>query len=438
MTIKINLPQEVEDILTLLERHGFDSYVVGGAVRDSIIGRKVKDWDITTNAKPNEIIKVFSNNRKIITGIRYGTVSIVINDQNFEVTTYRIDGEYKDGRHPENVKFVGNLLADLARRDFTINAMAYYPEILVDPFNGYEDIQNGIIRCVGNPNDRFEEDALRMMRAIRFSCNLGFTIEEQTQFAIFNNADKIKNVSIERIRDEFDKILLHDGLRALLLSGLLDFFLPEFRELVEVNQYNKYHKYTVMQHTLFVVKDVRSNLVLKLAALFHDFGKPSCKIVGEDGFDHFYGHPKVSAEMAETIMRRMKYDNNTINKVVTLVAHHDIIPVESKKSVKKLLNKLGEELFFNLLDLKIADIKAHSEESQYQLPFVDTMRNMANNILEEEECFTLKDLAINGNDLIDLGMKPDRMFSIILNNLLDMVINEELENTREILLGFIQ
>ena len=434
--IKIDLPDEVEEILSKLKP--WDAFAVGGCVRDSIMGRTPKDWDICTYVKPEQIIEIFQDYKTILTGIKYGTVTVVINNQNFEVTTYRADGEYSDGRHPDSVEFVNTLTADLSRRDFTVNAMAYNDGWLTDLFGGYEDIHNKIIRCVGNPNDRFEEDALRMMRAIRFSCNLDFTIEEQTQFAIFNNAYKIKNVSIERIRDEFDKILLHDGLRALLLSGLLDFFLQEFRELVEVNQYNKYHRYTVMQHTLFVVKYVRNNLILKLAALFHDFGKPSCKIVGEDGYDHFYGHPKVSAEMAETIMRRMKYDNDTINKVVTLVAHHDIVPVESKKSVKRLLNKLGEEQFFNLLDLKIADIKAHSEESQYQLPIVSTMRNIANNILEEEECFTLKDLAINGNDLIALGMKPDRMFGVILNDLLEMVINEELENTREILLGFIQ
>jgi len=435
MPIKIDLPLEVEEIINKLN---CDAFAVGGCVRDAIMGRIPHDWDICTYAKPYQIIEIFKDYRTILTGIEYGTVVVVINGQNFEVTTYRIDGKYSDGRHPDSVEFVRSLTEDLSRRDFTINAMAYNDGSLIDMFGGYEDIQNGIIRCVGNPKDRFNEDAIRMMRAIRFVGDLGFDIEINTFETIYRNSKKIKKVSIEGIRTEFDKILLNGSFKLLNDVGLLYHFIPEFSELENVSQYNKYHKYTVLEHTFRVIDEVENNLVLKLAALFHDFGKPSCKIVGEDGFDHFYGHPKVSAEMAETIMRRMKYDNNTINKVVTLVAHHDIIPVESKKSVKKLLNKLGEELFFNLLDLKIADIKAHSEESQYQLPFVDTMRNMANNILEEEECFTLKDLAINGNDLIDLGMKPDRMFSIILNNLLDMVINEELENTREILLGFIQ
>ena len=433
--IKIDLPDEVEEILSKLKP--WDAFAVGGCVRDSIMGRTPKDWDICTYVKPEQIIEIFQDYKTILTGIKYGTVTVVINNQNFEVTTYRADGEYSDGRHPDSVEFVNTLTADLSRRDFTINAMAYNDGWLTDLFGGCEDIHNKIIRCVGDPNDRFEEDAIRMMRAIRFAGDLGFTIEEETKNAIFNCRDKIKNVSIEGIRDEFNKILLNNRIYELGLLHLIDYFLPELNDL-HTTQNNKYHKYPVLSHTMIVMSVIEKNLILKLAALFHDFGKPSCKIVGEDGFDHFYGHAPVSAEMTETIMRRMKYDNDTIVKVKTLVFYHDFTPVESKKSVKRLLNKIGEELFFNLLDLKVADIKAHSEESQYQLPIVDAMRNMANNILEEEECFTLKDLAIDGDDLIALGMNPGRMFGVILNDLLEMVINEELENTREILLGFIQ
>jgi len=440
--ISISLPEEVREILGKLHNSGFDSYIVGGCVRDSILGREPKDWDVTTNAKPEEIIEVFKDYKTVLTGIEYGTVVVVINSQNFEVTTYRIDGEYKDGRHPEGVYFVNNLVSDLSRRDFTMNAMAYRPEVLIDPFNGYEDIENKTIRCVGEPLTRFDEDALRMMRAIRFSSELeSFTISPKTWEAICSNPKGIEKVSYERIRDEFNKILLSEdntafGIFNLQVSKLAQYFLPELEDLL-IEQNNKYHKFNLFNHMLHAVYCIKNEEVLKLAAFFHDFGKPQCKTTDVAGIDHFYNHAPVSAEMTEKIMTRLRYDKATIFKVVTLVAHHDFTPVDSKKSVRKMLNKLGEDLFFDLMELKKADILSHSEESQYQFPIVEAMIQIAHQVIEEQLCFSLKDLAINGNDLIDLGMKPDRMFSAILNGLLEMVINEELENTREALLEFI-
>jgi tRNA nucleotidyltransferase (CCA-adding enzyme) len=361
----------------------------------------------------------------------------MINHKPFEVTTYRIDGDYDDFRHPNSVEFTDSLIQDLARRDFTINSMAYGNHMLFDMYGGYADLQNRVIRCVGSADDRFYEDPLRMLRAIRFALQLNFTINKETQFAIIENAELIEKISKERIQSEFNKIILEEnGIYVLQRLNILCYILPEIENLYGVKQNNKFHIHDVFDHTRLVVDFVPKNIVLKLSALFHDVGKPYYKITDEDGYDHFYKHAEKSAEMTLNILKRMKYDNDTIDKVIILIKYHDFNPNDSKKSVLKLMNLVGSELFFDLMELKKADIYAHSEASQYQLPIVENMIHIGKQILEDKECFSLKDLAINGHDLINIGYAEGTKLGNTLNDLLKMVIDGFLINDREILLEF--
>jgi tRNA nucleotidyltransferase (CCA-adding enzyme) len=439
MQINIQLPNEVKEIIQNLNNMGHDAFAVGGCIRDSILSKVPKDWDITTQAKPQEILSVFSDYHTIPTGIQHGTVTIMINHKPFEVTTYRIDGNYDDFRHPSSVEFTDSLMQDLARRDFTINSMAYYDGLLIDPYSGYEDLQNNIIRCVGNADDRFFEDPLRMLRAIRFMGQLDFLVAENTRDSIVRNVELITRISMERIQSEFSKIILtDDGIAILSHLGLLNYILPEVDNLKGVAQNNQYHCLDVFLHTMIVINSIPENLILRLAALLHDVGKPLCKTTDENGFDHFYGHAETSSKIAFNILKRMKYDNDTIHKVITLIEHHDFTPTDSKKSVLKLMNSIGTDLFFDLMELKKADIDAHSDASQYQLPIVEKMIQIGKQIIEDKECFSLKDLAINGHDLINIGYTEGTKLGNTLDDILQLVINGFLINDREILLEFAQ
>ena len=436
--MKLELPEKAEYIIQTIQEAGFEAYAVGGCVRDSLLGRKPMDWDITTSATPMQVKALFR--RTIDTGIQHGTVTVMLEKEGFEVTTYRVDGKYEDSRHPREVVFTPNLEEDLKRRDFTINAMAYNPrEGLIDIFGGEQDLAAGIIRCVGNARERFSEDALRMMRAVRFSAQLGYRIEEETSNAIRVLAPDLKKISAERIQTELVKLLTSphpDYLRMAYETGITKVVLPEFDLCMITEQKNPHHCYTVGEHTLVAMQAVRADKVLRLAMLFHDMGKPLCVTTDEEGIDHFHGHPSVSEEIAGNVLHRLKFDNDTIYMVKKLVKYHDQYIEPQPKNVRCAIRKMGEDVFPLLLEVKEADVQAQSdflrEKKEKNLKDV---RDVYQRILEEKQCVSLKTLAINGKDLIDqTGMKPGKELGEVLNELLDLVTEDPARNTREYLL----
>ena len=439
--MKISLPKDVEYIINTLQRAGYEAYAVGGCVRDTILNREPDDWDITTSAKPMEIKRLFPVT--IDTGIQHGTVTVLKNHVGYEVTTYRIDGEYADNRHPKEVIFTANLKEDLLRRDFTINAMAYnHEEGIIDEYGGLDDIRDGIIRCVGNPYDRFSEDALRIMRAVRFSAQLGYRIEEETSKAIIKLSPNLASISAERINTELTKLLLSpnpDYLRDAYRLGITGVVLPELDRCMECEQVNPHHCYSVGEHTLHSLKIVPDDKVLRYTMLFHDFGKPDTQSVGEDGRMHFYGHPAVSERMASDIMHRLKFDNDTMNSVNLLCKNHDLEITEDNKHVRRAMNKLGTDNFGKLLMVKRADCMAQSDyKREEKLASLDNLTSIYNEIVNAGECVCMKDLAVCGRDLIDLGIKPGPAMGAILDELLNKVIDDPALNDREVLLEIVK
>lgn len=439
--MKISLPKDVEYIINTLQRAGYEAYAVGGCVRDTILNREPDDWDITTSAKPMEIKRLFPVT--IDTGIQHGTVTVLKNHVGYEVTTYRIDGEYADNRHPKEVIFTANLKEDLLRRDFTINAMAYnHEEGIIDEYGGLDDIRDGIIRCVGNPYDRFSEDALRIMRAVRFSAQLGYRIEEETSKAIIKLSPNLASISAERINTELTKLLLSpnpDYLRDAYRLGITGVVLPELDRCMECEQVNPHHCYSVGEHTLHSLKIVPDDKVLRYTMLFHDFGKPDTQSVGEDGRMHFYGHPAVSERMASDIMHRLKFDNDTMNAVKLLCKNHDLEITEDNKHVRRAMNKLGTDNFGKLLMVKRADCMAQSDyKREEKLASLDNLTSIYNEIVNAGECVCMKDLAVCGRDLIDLGIKPGPAMGAILDELLNKVIDDPTLNDREVLLEIVK
>ena len=441
MKYNIKIPVDVSLILNILKSNGFMAYVVGGCVRDSILNRKPKDWDICTDATPQSIISVFNNYKVIPTGLKHGTITVVINNINYEVTTFRIDGDYSDSRRPDDVLFTNSIIEDLSRRDFTINAMAYNQEEgLIDPFYGLNDIKFKTIKCVGTPCDRFNEDALRMLRAIRFKAQLSFQIDADTQQAIFKKSDKIKSISSERVSDELNKIILSNPTDIYNANyyGLLKYHLPELDICFYTEQENPYHCYNVGTHLINSCVNIDNILYLRLSMLLHDIGKPNCKTIDDFGVAHFYRHSEFSTTMSDIILRRLKYDNDTINKVKTLIEYHDYDIAENKKSIKKVLNKIGIEMLYDLLKVKEADSKA-----QNQIYFnernakIQNIKLLIEGILNEKECFSVKDLAVNGNDLINAGYKQGKEIGDILNRLVEVVIENPELNQKEKLLSLI-
>lgn len=440
MDIKIQLPDYVTEILNKLKYSGYEAYVVGGAVRDSILGKEPHDYDIATNARPQQIINTFNGYEVIPTGLQHGTVTVVVSHIPIEITTYRCDGKYSDGRHPDDVSFVDTIEEDLSRRDFTINAMAYnHKDGLIDPFGGIRDIKHGLIRCVGNPVIRFGEDALRIMRAIRFACQLDYNIAPNTSVQICNMYNNLINISIERICNEFCKIVRSDILDEVLdiYTDVFLVFIPEIKDMIGFEQNNPWHIYDVYGHTLNAIENCDSDsLITKLAVFFHDIGKPHCYQDGEDGVRHFKGHPKVSAEITDKIMRRMKFSNKVREKVVELVSYHDAEIKPGGKYIKRWLNKIGDEQFRRLLDVQKADALAQNlNMSQYKIDNIEIVKKELEKVLAEQQCFSLKDLAINGKDLIDNGFKEGKIIGDILNELLKEVMDGEIENDKDVLLN---
>lgn len=439
MKIKIDIPNDANELIHTLQNNGYEAYVVGGCVRDSIIGRPVHDWDICTSATPSEMLEIFKDKRIIETGLQHGTVTVVVNGVGYEITTYRIDGTYSDNRRPDNVTFTEKLVEDLRRRDFTINAMAYNDEEgLIDPFNGMQYIQHKKIQCVGSAKDRFGEDALRILRAIRFAAQLEFVMMPDTDWEIHQQYKNLENISIERINSEFCKIVSSGDfcVELVLYRDVFSLFIPELKDMFVFPQNNPWHIYDVFNHTIHAVEHCESDdLIVRLAVFFHDIGKPHSYQDGEDGIRHFKGHGKVSAEMTDNIMKRLRFDNDTREKVVELVHYHDATFEVGKKYVKRWLNKIGEEQFRRLLEVKKADNKAQNLElSSDRIKELDEIESLIDEVLQEDECFSLKDLAVNGKDLIGIGYKPGKELGNTLNTLLQMVIDGDCPNEKEKLL----
>ena len=439
--MKINLPEKVLMIINNLQLHGYEAYAVGGCVRGSILARRPEDWDITTSAKPEEIKKLFR--RTVDTGIEHGTVTVILGKDSYEVTTYRIDGTYEDGRHPKEVRFTDDLKEDLQRRDFTINAMAYNDDVrLVDVFGGMQDLNHHLIRCVGDPVERFSEDALRILRAVRFSAQLNFPIEKKTAEAVKEMAPSLGRISAERIQAELVKLLVSahpERIQDACELGITKVILPEWDAMTGVEQNTPHHKYDVAQHTLRAMKNVKRDKVLRLTMLFHDMGKPEAKTTDEAGRDHFKGHALISEEIARRVMRRLKFDNDTIRKVTRLVCYHDYRMEATPKNVRRAMNRIGVELFPYYLAVRLADVKAQSPyRKREKIENIVAVRVLYQKILLEDQCVTLRQLAVSGRDLMDLGMSPGREMGNMLSELLEYVIDDPERNRKDILCDYVK
>lgn len=434
---KIVFPDAVSYIINKLNTHDFDAFIVGGCVRDSILGRKPKDWDITTNALPQEIKSIFE--KTYDTGIKHGTVSVAVAGENIEVTTYRIDGDYSDYRRPDIVRFTSSLKEDLARRDFTINAIAYHPEAgLIDPFEGLEDLKNGFLRAVGNAEKRFHEDALRMLRAVRFSAQLDFSIEKTTFDAIKKSSELIKNISSERIRDELNKILISQNpmhFNYLYEVGLLHHIIPEFISCYQTRQNNPYHVYNVASHIMHTVESVKNTSILRWTMLLHDIGKPSSFTTDDKGIDHFYGHQEVSAELADIILNRLRFDRDSIKKITKLIICHDMDIFDTEKSVRKAISKVGEDLFLELTEVQRADAMGQNKiYLDNRIVKMDNIIEIYKKIKNDRQCLKISDMAINGHDLISLGIKPGKDIGKMLEYLFECVLENPEINDKQTLI----
>lgn len=435
----ITIPSYALAVVERLERYGFEAYVVGGCVRDSLMGRVPQDWDVCTNALPEEVLRVFRRFHVIKTGLQHGTVTVMSERQPVEVTTYRVDGEYTDNRHPDAVQFVSRVEEDLSRRDFTINAMAYSPTRgLVDAFDGRQDLAAGLIRCVGEADARFNEDGLRLLRALRFASRFGFGIERETAFAIHRNRHLLENVSAERIFKELKGILAGEGIAQMMLAfpDVFSVIIPELAPSIGFQQCNPHHCYDVWTHLAHAVQAAPAgDDVLRLTLLLHDVQKPACFRMGEDGRGHFRGHAAAGAEVARTVLRRIKSDNATMEDVVALVRVHDDAMPTTPAGMRRLVGRLGLQNVQRLLLVKRADCSAQSsykQEEKFRL--LRESHLLLEEVLEAAPAFTIKDLSINGRDLMQLGMQPGPAMRNILERLLAEVQEETLPNTRDALL----
>ncbi|MBR5320490.1 MAG: CCA tRNA nucleotidyltransferase [Clostridia bacterium] len=440
-----NFKPESKTAIEILKAKGFEAFLIGGSVRDFVMGLPIGDIDITTNATPEEVKQVFADFRVIETGIKHGTVTVLINNEPLEITTYRSEGTYSDNRHPDSVVFSTSLADDVVRRDFTMNGIAFdFDNGFCDLVGGLPDIKNKIIRCIGNAETRFNEDALRILRAMRFASVLGFEIETETKNAIHKCKDLLKNISAERIREEFTKLICGKKAYSVLqeFSDVICVFIPEISNCVGFEQKNKHHCFDVYTHTLKAVEKSSQNSIIRLALFFHDIGKPSVAHFDEKGEQHYYSHPKKSAEMTEKIMTRLRFDNDTKNKVVTLVKMHDspitlndISP--DRKRVKKIMSQIGEDLIFDLIEIKYCDNSAQNPEYFRGENFYKECREIVNEILSTNECFSIKHLAINGNDLIALGFKGKKIGEA-LEKTLTAVIDGKVKNEKSELFEYIK
>ena len=443
-------PAKVRTIISRLQDAGYEAYAVGGCVRDSYMGRIPNDWDITTNALPAQVKEIFR--RTIDVGIEHGTVKVMMGNDGYEVTTYRIDGEYEDSRHPKEVTFTSDLAEDLRRRDFTINAMAYSEKTgLVDLFGGMQDLRDGVICAVGDPAERFDEDALRMLRALRFSAAFDFKIEDETAKAISRLCGNLANISAERIRTELEKLICSDHpgrLRQAYDLGVTAVIFPEWDVMTECEQVTPHHFTNVGDHTIvaleYIVKhfhdiDKKEDRILRIATMLHDIAKPAKKFRGDDGADHFKGHPEEGVAMAESFLRRLKYDNDTIKRVKKLVRFHDDTPELTYPSVRRFIVDVEASNMDNLMRLKLADLYAHTDyKREEKLRRIETLDEMYRQIIKDGDCLSVSSLAVGGNDLMAEGIPAGPAIGAALSKLLEAVLDDPSVNEREKLLDIIR
>ncbi len=430
--MKIEIPHNADKIIEKIQNSGFEAYAVGGCIRDSIMGLVPHDWDICTSALPEETLDILGKTNIITNGLKHGTVTVKFDKELYEITTFRIDGVYSDNRRPESVTFVRSLREDLARRDFTINALAYnYNKGLCDFFGGEEDIKNKIIRCVGNPVKRFREDGLRILRALRFSSRLGFKIEEKTSAAIHENAFLLKNISAERTVSELLGIIDGEYAEKVLTEyvDVLCVFIPEIEKMIGFEQHNPHHIYDIWTHTVKVISHSPHGKISRLAALFHDIAKPECYSPDETGTGHFHGHPEKGAVKAHDIMKRLRLDNKTIDKVCMLIKYHDVRPKINPRNVRILISKVGVENFHELMQLKEADAMGQNPELlNGKLEDIKKLTEIFEEQTADGQEFNLKTLAIKGNDLIAMGITEGKTIGKILKYLLEGVIDGKFKN----------
>lgn len=439
--MKFEIPDGARHILQTLNGAGYEAYLVGGCVRDLLRGVEPHDWDICTCALPEETEQCFTDRRVIETGLKHGTVTVLEEGEPYEITTYRTEGPYSDSRRPDFVRFVPDLNEDLARRDFTMNAIAMDLEgNLRDPYGGVDDIKAGLIRCVGGPDHRFQEDGLRVMRALRFAAVFGYDIGEQTAQAVHKNRAMLDRVAAERINAELCRLLVGKGAGNVLRQypDVFCQFWPQLGPLVTLEQNNPWHCWGGWEHTIHAVEAAPADVTLRLTMLLHDIGKPACKSTDEKGIDHFYGHPAVSAQLADQMLRALKFDNKTRERVVLLVERHDAQLPPRSQVIRRWLNRLGPEAFFQLLEVKRADNMGQAPEKvQDRLAELNEIKAKAEQILGERQCLTLKDLAVDGRDVIAAGIEPGPEVGRVLEKLLEQVLSSELPNEREVLLELV-
>ncbi len=436
----INIPKQVNRTIEILCGGGYSAYVVGGAVRNILMEIPVSDWDIATSALPQETLELFKDYRTIETGIKHGTVTVIIDGMSLEITTFRIERGYSDNRHPDSVDFTSLIEDDLSRRDFTVNAIAWSPQAgFADPFGGREDIEKKIIKCVGEPDRRFGEDALRILRALRFASVLGFEIDCKTSESIHKNYQLLENISVERIFAELSKLLCGKDAGRILreYKDVMFFVLPELKPTDNCAQNHERHIYDVWNHTVAAVEGVPPDSVLRFAMLFHDSGKPQCKTTDENGIDHFYSHGKAGRKNAHDTLTRLKTSNKFREHVCNLVEFHDFLPDKiSKKTYKKYIARLGIDVVKELFLIRKADVSAQNPKFlQESLRENEAGIKILKEIEEETGCFKISDLDINGNDLAEAGFSPSPEMGKVLNVLLEEVMDEKIQNTREALVN---
>ena len=432
----MKLPDHIRACLTALEENGFEAYAVGGCVRDDCLGLEPHDYDICTSALPDQTEAVFAGYRLVTAGKKHGTIGVVTESEVVEITTFRTEGDYKDNRHPEWVAFVTDIEKDLARRDFTVNAMAYSPiHGFADPFGGREDLKNSILRAVGEPEKRFQEDSLRILRGVRFAVRFGLTVDTQTEAAMFSQAHLMDNLARERVFDELCKLLpLVSANDLIRFAPVLCRVIPELTPMVGYDQKNAHHIHDLYTHTALVAENCPADLVLRWAALLHDIGKPDSMTMGEDGQAHYHGHAALSAEMADVVLRRLKAPTAMREQVVLLIKKHMTLPEPDKKYLRRHLGKLGPDMMESLLQLQEADTLATGTTHDAELTRFSTVRTILSEIQAENACLSLRDLALNGHDLMALGYSG-KAIGQTLNHLLNLVLEEQCENTRQALLA---
>ncbi len=438
---KMVLPPQVSEAISRLEDGGYEAFLVGGAVRDYVMGIDGNtDWDITTNALPEQIESVFVKYRVIETGIKHGTVTVIIDAMPLEITTYRIDGEYSDHRRPDEVSFTSSLREDMKRRDFTINAMAYNPKLgIIDYFGGKDDISAGIIRCIGSPEGRFQEDSLRILRGLRFSSVFKMAVDPNTSRAMHRNRELLSLTAGERIRSEFTKLLCGENVKGVLLeyADVICVFIPEIEAMIGFEQHSPYHDRDVWQHTAAVTESVPKDPILRWAALLHDIGKPQCFSMSAEGIGHFYGHGEKSVQLAENIMDRLHFDNHSRRQITELIRYHDIPIAPTSGSIKRLMNRLGAEAAGRLISLHRGDTMGQSALCADRIRQYDCAAGLLEQLVRENSCFSLKDLAVDGNDMMSLGLRG-REIGAALEMCLNLVIDDKAANDREVLMDHIR